>query len=198
MTSPRCPPSSRRMRREVVGVPPAVLEHGQQHPGPLCPRDELLGAGGGHRQGLVHHRRQPVVDCRGGQRHVGVVGGGDHHQVVVVALPQAVGAAQGPRLRVVACHHRLAFGAGRHDAGDLEPARGGDQGCMEDAAGESISDDRDAQVRHPPSIGSGRPWLGLGRRWSSSPSSPPARPRRPNGSSRGWTWPTGPLAGVPT
>ena len=141
--------------REMVGVPAAVLEHREQDAGAVGAVHELLGPGGGHRERLVHHHGQAVVDRRGRQRKVGVVGGGDDHEVVVVALPQPVGTAQRPRPGVVASHLRLALAAGGHDARDRQPPGRRDQLRMEDAPGESVSDDRHAQIGHPPSIGSG-------------------------------------------
>ena len=108
--------------------------------------DEGAGLGGGRGEGFVDDDVLAGAEGGGGQRDVGVVGGGDDDEV-------EGGVGEGFFRGAKDAGRWVGFrggGAGALDDGsELEPRNGGDEGAVEDFATEAIADDGGADgVRH--------------------------------------------------
>jgi hypothetical protein len=137
-------------RREVLGVPPPVLEDGEHHAARRGQLGQLPALGGGRRQRLVDDDRELAsqrVPCLGGVRRrrrrdddeVEVVGVGPelvegrHDADVGVLRPGG-----GGTLRVAGHHVR-----------ELQPVDLAQQRRVELATGHAVPDERDTDVLHP-------------------------------------------------
>ena len=108
---------------------------------------QLAAVAGGRGQRLVDHHRQPRPQGRAGLGHVLPVRGGHDHQVQLPGrLPQLVRPRHQPRAGMVALRRRAAGRVGGDDRGDPHPVGGRDQRRVEDAAGEAVPEDGDAEV----------------------------------------------------
>ncbi len=133
--------------RQLVRVPAAVLERGQQHAAPLGVCDQLIGLRGVERQRLVDDHRQAVVDRLRGERRMRVIGGRDHDSVQVLSLsPELLGRIDELRLGVVAAGLLATLSVGGDDRGDPEAWGRCDQRRVEDAPRQAVADDRNTFV----------------------------------------------------
>jgi hypothetical protein len=133
---------------ELLGVPAAIVEDGQRHPGALGLLDQRGCGAGRRRQRLVNDDRDSRVDGAGGELDVGVVRAGDDDQLMPAGAPEhglrrrldpdiGIGDQRGGGAAAVAGDH------GRQ----LEPLGRGDQRRVEDRAGEPVADQGGSQ-RH--------------------------------------------------
>jgi hypothetical protein len=139
------------IEQQLIGVPPAVLEDGEQDARALRMDDQRLGLVRGGRERLVDDDRQAMIDRRGGELHMDGVRGRDHDRVECACpLPQGIGRVEQLGMRVIDRRLRSAPPVGGDDRGHLEARRCRDQRRVEEPSRKSVADDAHAQIPHLP------------------------------------------------
>ena len=135
---------------ELIGVPAAIHENGEEDSKSLRLLHQRPGPGHGRGERLVDHHRQTGVERSAGQVDVGVVGRGHHHEVVLRGALEDLGRI-GDHLGIRIRLRRLGlpFGVAGHHGAHRQTRCGGDQGSVEDRARQPVSDHGPSQLSHP-------------------------------------------------
>ncbi len=130
-------------QREEVAVPAPVVEYRQHEPALVGERHEFARVRQRHRERLVDHHVAARQQRGAGERMVGVVGRGDHHEIEVGARDQLRRGGVHGHVGPVGVH------LGRVGAGDgheMEVGHRRDQRRMEGLAGIAVADESDLQA----------------------------------------------------
>ena len=139
-------------QREVLGVPTAVVEHGEHDAGLGGPLDQATGLRRVGSQRFLDHDGQAGIDGGGRQRCVGSRGRRHHDELVLVGPgPHLLRVRHHPGPGEIALGTGPAAGVGGDDRGDLESRGRGQQRAVEHRARQPVADQPDPERRHRPS-----------------------------------------------
>ncbi len=140
------PPQGARLEQPLEGqeiaVPAAIVEDAQATLGVIRLGAQQACLGERHREGLVHHHMLARGERRLGQREVGIVGGGDDHQVDIATREQGRRLGQYLHLRQVGVDP---LGITADHGGELHALGGLDQGACNTGPGLAVTDQPDAE-----------------------------------------------------
>jgi hypothetical protein len=143
---PQCAFSQQTAEREKISIPSPILEHGHQTVLLFRLGHDCLGFGNAGGEWLVDNHVQATSKGLDGERGVTAVRGRDRDDVeLVLTLPELGHRIHDGRVGVCTRRSSSALRVGRHDDGELESRRDGDERRVKRCSSKTIADEAEAK-----------------------------------------------------